>query len=272
MNHRKPGDHAAGKLDAALGSSKSDSASAGMKLASFHPSSDLDADPQHGGGGGGGGGGGHGGGGGGGTGGGGGGGGGGGKGRIGRRRRDRGHRRCWRKRGAGERRWRGRSSARRDRSALRESEFHAAASHSATVSAIGGHEPAGAYALAAGTGGFPIFNTNDLLNGLQKIAAEQNEYYLLGFAPSDSAEGSCHTLKVKVERSGTNACAQRILQRETDRFSGRKTDREGARSARPRRGHESGSGSLSRRLFLHCFQRSAGQLGDGNSAIFGGIQ
>jgi len=64
------------------------------------------------------------------------------------------------------------------------------------------------YALAAGTGGFPIFNTNDLLTGLQKIAAEQNEYYLLGFAPSDSAEGSCHTLKVKVERSGTNVRAR----------------------------------------------------------------
>ena len=47
-----------------------------MKLASFHPSADFDADPQHGGGGGGGGGGGHGGGGGGGTGGGGAGGGG----------------------------------------------------------------------------------------------------------------------------------------------------------------------------------------------------
>jgi hypothetical protein len=64
------------------------------------------------------------------------------------------------------------------------------------------------YALAEGTGGFPIFNTNDLLNGLQKIAAEQNEYYLLGFAPSDSAEGSCHTLKVKVERNGTNVRAR----------------------------------------------------------------
>jgi len=64
------------------------------------------------------------------------------------------------------------------------------------------------YALAEGTGGFPIFNTNDLLTGLQKIAAEQNEYYLLGFAPSDSAEGSCHTLKVKVDRSGTNVRAR----------------------------------------------------------------
>jgi len=80
MNQRKPGDRAPSKLEAALGSSTSGGASAGMKLASFHPSSDLDADPQHGGGGGGGGGGGHGGGGGGGTGGGGAGGGGGGKG------------------------------------------------------------------------------------------------------------------------------------------------------------------------------------------------
>ncbi len=59
------------------------------------------------------------------------------------------------------------------------------------------------YALAEGTGGFPIFNTNDLVTGLQKIAREQNEYYLLGFAPTDSAEGSCHALKVKVDRGGT---------------------------------------------------------------------
>ena len=64
------------------------------------------------------------------------------------------------------------------------------------------------YALAEGTGGFPIFNTNDLLKGLQKIAAEQNEYYLLGFAPANSSEGSCHTLKVKVDRGGTNVRAR----------------------------------------------------------------
>jgi len=59
------------------------------------------------------------------------------------------------------------------------------------------------YALAEGTGGFPIFNTNDLLAGLEKIAREQNAYYLLGYAPATSPEGSCHTLKVKVERGGT---------------------------------------------------------------------
>jgi VWFA-related protein len=64
------------------------------------------------------------------------------------------------------------------------------------------------YMLAEGTGGFPILNTNDLLGGLQKIASEQDEYYLLGYAPQDSPDGSCHTLKVKVERSGMNVRAR----------------------------------------------------------------
>lgn len=64
------------------------------------------------------------------------------------------------------------------------------------------------YELAAGTGGFPILNTNDLLAGLQKIGQEQNEYYLLGFAPLESADGSCHTLKVKVDRHGTEVRAR----------------------------------------------------------------
>ena len=59
------------------------------------------------------------------------------------------------------------------------------------------------YALANGTGGFVIANTNDLVGGMQKIAQEQDEYYLLGYTPEESEEGSCHTLKVKVERGGT---------------------------------------------------------------------
>ncbi len=64
------------------------------------------------------------------------------------------------------------------------------------------------YMLAEGTGGFVIVNTNDLLGGLEKIGKEQNEYYVLGYAPTDSPEGSCHTLKVKVERSGTTVRAR----------------------------------------------------------------
>jgi VWFA-related protein len=61
------------------------------------------------------------------------------------------------------------------------------------------------YELASGTGGFVIVNTNDLLGGLQKIGSEQNEYYVLGYSPEEeSKEGSCHTLKVKVDRGGTS--------------------------------------------------------------------
>jgi VWFA-related protein len=59
-------------------------------------------------------------------------------------------------------------------------------------------------ALAEGTGGFTIFNTNDLLGGLQRIGREQNEFYILGYVPGDTPEGSCHTLKVKLNRGGLN--------------------------------------------------------------------
>jgi VWFA-related protein len=58
------------------------------------------------------------------------------------------------------------------------------------------------YMLAEGTGGFVIVNTNDLLGGMEKIAREQNQYYLIGFSPAESAEGSCHTLHVKVDHGG----------------------------------------------------------------------
>jgi len=59
------------------------------------------------------------------------------------------------------------------------------------------------YALANGTGGFVIVNTNDLLGGMEKIAKEMNEYYVLGYTPADTPEGSCHAIRVKVDRSDT---------------------------------------------------------------------
>jgi VWFA-related protein len=59
-------------------------------------------------------------------------------------------------------------------------------------------------ALADGTGGFTIFNTNDLLGGLEKIGREQNEFYILGYVPQATPEGSCHTLKVKMNNGGLN--------------------------------------------------------------------
>jgi hypothetical protein len=64
------------------------------------------------------------------------------------------------------------------------------------------------YQLADGTGGFVILNTNDLLGGLERIAKDQNQYYLLGYKPAVSADGSCHSLKVKVERGGTTVRAR----------------------------------------------------------------
>jgi VWFA-related protein len=84
------------------------------------------------------------------------------------------------------------------------------------------------YALAEGTGGFPILNTNDLLAGLEKIAREQGEYYLLGYAPIDSPEGSCHTLRVKVERGGTNVRARSgyCNVRPTDLLAGKPIEKE----------------------------------------------
>lgn len=56
------------------------------------------------------------------------------------------------------------------------------------------------YQLAEATGGFVIVNTNDLLGGLERIQKEQNEYYVLGYTPEESSEGSCHLLHVKVDR------------------------------------------------------------------------
>ncbi len=59
------------------------------------------------------------------------------------------------------------------------------------------------YALAKGTGGFEIFNTNDFLSGLEKVAKEMNEYYNLGYAPPHQAhDGSYHKISVKVSRAG----------------------------------------------------------------------
>ena len=59
------------------------------------------------------------------------------------------------------------------------------------------------YQLAEGTGGFVIVNSNDLVGGLQRIANDQSQYYVLSYSPPESAEGACHTLKVKVDRGGT---------------------------------------------------------------------
>jgi len=62
--------------------------------------------------------------------------------------------------------------------------------------------------LADGTGGFVIKNTNDLFAGLQKIGQEMDEFYVLGYTPPASEEGSCHALRVKVDQGGTTVRAR----------------------------------------------------------------
>jgi VWFA-related protein len=64
------------------------------------------------------------------------------------------------------------------------------------------------FALAGGTGGFAILDSGDLMAGLQTIGKEQSEYYVLSYTPPESKEGSCHTLRVKVERSGATVRAR----------------------------------------------------------------
>ena len=64
------------------------------------------------------------------------------------------------------------------------------------------------FGLANGTGGFVVSNTTDLLGGLQNIAREQDQYYVLTYVAPDSKEGSCHTIRVKVDRKGTSVRAR----------------------------------------------------------------
>lgn len=64
------------------------------------------------------------------------------------------------------------------------------------------------YMVADGTGGFVIKDSNDVLGGLEKIGKEQNQYYVLGYTPPFSKEGVCHTLQVKVDRSGLRVRAR----------------------------------------------------------------
>ena len=64
------------------------------------------------------------------------------------------------------------------------------------------------FGLANGTGGFVVRNTSDVLGGLQNIGKEQDQYYVLTYVAPESKEGSCHTLRVKVDRKGTTVRAR----------------------------------------------------------------
>ena len=58
------------------------------------------------------------------------------------------------------------------------------------------------FRVASETGGLVLSTSNDLVAELQKVDAEQSQYYVLGYEPPDSKEGACHRLRVKVDRRG----------------------------------------------------------------------
>lgn len=78
--------------------------------------------------------------------------------------------------------------------------------------------------LSEGTGGIAFTNTNDLAASLGKVAREQDEYYLLSYTPLvESAEGSCHELKVKADRGDLEVRARKsyCTSRPVDLLSGK---------------------------------------------------
>ena len=67
----------------------------------------------------------------------------------------------------------------------------------------------GAEALALDTGGYAVRNTNDLTDGVERIAVESRSYYLLGFTPDVPRDGRYRKLEVKTRRKDLNVRARR---------------------------------------------------------------
>jgi VWFA-related protein len=68
----------------------------------------------------------------------------------------------------------------------------------------------GSESIALDSGGFAVTNSNDLAGGIQRIAAESQSYYLLGFAPADvKRDGKFRKLEVKVNRKDVQVRARR---------------------------------------------------------------
>ncbi|MGB7763006.1 MAG: VWA domain-containing protein [Bryobacteraceae bacterium] len=67
-------------------------------------------------------------------------------------------------------------------------------------SQTGARTPPWALHLADSTGGCELNRGNDLVAAFGQLSREQNEDYTLGYVPQESPEGSCHALKVSVDR------------------------------------------------------------------------
>jgi hypothetical protein len=64
--------------------------------------------------------------------------------------------------------------------------------------------------FAENTGGLAFVMNDDLAASLGRVAQEQDWYYLLSYTPAvESPEGSCHTLRVKVDRGDIDVRARK---------------------------------------------------------------
>jgi VWFA-related protein len=70
--------------------------------------------------------------------------------------------------------------------------------------------PAWALALAEATGGRELAHGSDAAGVFDPLTREQDESYTLAYMPKPSPEGSCHALKVTVNRPGVNVRARNL--------------------------------------------------------------
>ena len=69
---------------------------------------------------------------------------------------------------------------------------------------------AGSEHIALDSGGFVIKNTNDLADGIQRIADESRSYYLLGYHPANTLrDGAFREIEVKVDRKAVRVRARK---------------------------------------------------------------
>lgn len=63
--------------------------------------------------------------------------------------------------------------------------------------------------VAEDTGGVAVTTSNDLAEGLERMATDSSAYYLLGYQPEQLPDGKWHKLKVKVARPAVTVRARR---------------------------------------------------------------
>jgi VWFA-related protein len=92
-----------------------------------------------------------------------------------------------------------------------EAEFRKADVSVYTLQVKAGERPPGwALHLADATGGRELSRGNDLIAALHLLSREQDETYTLGYVPPESAEGSCHVLKITVDRPNAKVRARSL--------------------------------------------------------------